>query len=33
MRWTFYDIQLTDPAGKIRTPVKGSYSVEQDITK
>lgn len=29
----FYDVQMTDAAGKIRTIAKGSYKYVQDITK
>jgi len=29
----FYDIQITDPAGKISTPLIGKFVVKQDITK
>lgn len=29
----FYDLQMTDVAGSIRTIAKGSFSFEQDITK
>jgi hypothetical protein len=29
----FFDIQLTDPAGRIRTVMAGRYTYLQDITK
>lgn len=29
----YYDVQVTDVAGKVRTPVKGKFTFEQDITK
>ena len=29
----FYDVQITDPAGKVSTPLIGKFIVKQDITK
>jgi hypothetical protein len=29
----FYDVQVTDPDGKISTPLIGKFIVKQDITK
>jgi hypothetical protein len=29
----FYDIQITDPDGKVSTPLIGKFIVKQDITK
>lgn len=29
----FYDVQITDPAGKVSTPLIGKFVVKQDITK
>ncbi len=29
----YYDVQVTDPAGKISTPLIGKFTVKQDITK
>ena len=29
----FYDVQVTDAAGNIRTPIKSRYTITQDITK
>lgn len=29
----YYDVQYTDPAGQIRTPLRGVYTVLNDITK
>lgn len=29
----FYDVQMTDPAGRLRTIDKGAYVFTQDITK
>lgn len=29
----FYDIQITDGEGNVRTPVKSTYTITQDITK
>ena len=29
----FYDIQLTDPAGRVRTVLAARYAYRQDITK
>ena len=29
----FYDVQMTDGAGKIRTIARGTFTFEQDITK
>lgn len=29
----FYDIEMTDPSGIVRTIAKGKYTIKQDITK
>lgn len=29
----FYDVQITDGDGNVRTPIKSTYTITQDITK
>jgi len=29
----FYDVQITDGSGNVRTPIKSTYTITQDITK
>ena len=29
----FYDVEITDVAGNVRTPIKSTWTITQDITK